>query len=147
MGFVPSVAQVFGFMQDPVQRNGVLAYLDESGHPDTARISFSVSGRLDVIFGTSDESRKFNLIHADPRVGFNVTNDDLRFTVQLKGIVRELTKDELSVFEPAHYAKLGENSRRFRDLPDQHFFLIRPIWLRFSDCKEDPWTTTVLIGG
>lgn len=146
MGYRPDRNQAYDFLQDDSNRHDVLAYLNMNGHPDTAYVAFSATPQLGIIFGTSDQSYKYRLLHTDHRVAFNVTDWVKRWTVQLKGRVDELSKADLKPFETDHYAKLGTASKRFRDLPDQHFFHIEPHWLRFSDCLEEPWTLTTLIG-
>lgn len=146
MGLVPTKAEVYDFLQDAAHMHGVLAYLDGQGLPETAFVAFSATAELNLVFGTSGTSRKFGRIQG-ATVGFNVTDRELRQTVQLQGKAREVAGGELTALEEGHYAKLGQASRRFKDLPDQHFFLITPTGLRFSDCLEDPWTVTQIIGG
>jgi general stress protein 26 len=145
MSFQPTKQEVHAFLQDPTRPHGVLGYLDASGNPDSAFVGFSATSELDIIFGTSDTSRKFSRILENPQVSFNVTDKDQRYTVQLKGTVEEIPKSELEPYEEDHYAKLGDFSRKFKDMPDQHFFLIRPTWLRFSDCSGYPWVLTVVV--
>ncbi|MEO7617300.1 MAG: pyridoxamine 5'-phosphate oxidase family protein, partial [Candidatus Saccharibacteria bacterium] len=120
MSFTPTQTEVYDFLQDPSRQHGVLGYLDASGNPDAAFIGFSATPELGILFGTSDTSRKFSRIHDGAHVSFNVTDKDKRYTVQLKGLVRELSKDELALYEDRHYAKLGEVSRKYKDMPDQH---------------------------
>ena len=108
-------------------------------------MGFSATLELEILFGTSDISRKFNSLLEGAVVAFNVTDKDLRQTVQLQGKVREIIREELPKYEEAHYAKLGESSRRYKDLPDQHFYLITPTSLRFSDVMDWPWTVTQVI--
>ena len=145
MSFTPTRKEVYDFLQDISRQHGVLGYLDADGNPDSAFIGFSATPELDILFGTSDTSRKFSRILQNNLVSFNVTDRDKRYTVQLKGIVKEIPKSELEPYEEDHYAKLGEYSRKFKDMPDKHFFLITPTWLRFSDCSGFPWTVTTLI--
>lgn len=145
MSFTPTQEDVHAFLQDQTHQHGVLGYLDAESNPDSAFIGFSATPELGIIFGTSDTSRKFSRVLENDHVSFNVTDRDSRYTIQLKGIVKEIPKSELEPYEEAHYAKLGEYSRKFKDMPDQHFFLITPTWLRFSDCSGFPWTVTTLI--
>jgi len=144
MGFTPDVEDVFAFLQDPLHPHGVLAYTNTHGNPDTAFVAFSATNALHIIFGTSDASRKFGSLRSNPNVGFNVTDVGQRLTVQLTGEVSEIDREAMTK-HGAHYAKLGERSRRFEDLPDQHFFVIRTRLLRFSDCLEEPWTVAEII--
>ena len=136
---IPTRTDVFEFLQSRAHPLGVLAYLDPDGHPDSACVAFSATPNLEIIFGTSDQSRKFPCLTADSHVGFNVTDPIYRLTVQLKGTVREIGGPTLEDHERMHYAKLAEDSRRFRDLPDQHFFRISPIVTQYSDCLQEPW--------
>jgi hypothetical protein len=134
--------ELYDFLQDPSRPCGTLAYLDSDGNPDTAWVAFSSTASFELVFGTSKKSRKYAAITKDPRVGFNVTDVAGRLTLQLKGTVREIGGEELAKLEPNHYTKLGANSARFRDNPDERFFLISPTLVRFSDCSNDPWVIT-----
>ncbi len=145
MSFTPTQSEAYEFFQDTERAHGVLSYLDINAQPDSAFISFSATKDLNIIFGTSDTSRKFTAIKARPNVAFNVTDKESRYTVQLKGKVRELSLEELAPFEADHYAKLGVASRKFKTMPDQHFFIIEPTYLKFTDCSGNPWVITQLI--
>ena len=150
MGFTPTFAQVMAFMQDPSHMHGVLAYHARGNWPDTAFVAFSVTGQLEVIFGTSTASRKYKTFHNHDialrdRVGFNVTDKERRYTVQLKGVMKELTSNQMALLESDHYDKLGEASKRFKNVDDQAFFIISPRYVVFTDCLEDPWTRTVVL--
>ncbi len=145
INFAPSKSEVYEFLQNPKLAHGVLGYLDSDAQPDTAFISFSATKDLSIIFGTSETSRKFTAIKANPNAAFNITDKDRRYTVQLKGQVRELSLQELVPFEDEHYAKLGEASRKFKTMPDQHFFIIEPTYFKFTDCSSNPWVITQLI--
>jgi hypothetical protein len=144
MGFTPTKTQVYAFLQDAANPRGVLAYFGARGCPDTARMAFSSTQGLEIIFGTSNLSRKYSRISADSRVGFNVTDDIKRHTVQMQGLVHELRPEDLKLYEADHYAKLGQSSQRFQDRPNERFFLIQPTSVRFSDCSEDPFLVTVI---
>lgn len=145
MSFIPTQSEAYEFLQDPERAHGVLGYLDADSNPDTAFIGFSATKDLQIIFGTSDTSRKFAAIKTNPNAAFNVTDKIRRYTVQLKGQVRELTLEELAPFEDDHYAKLGEASRKFKTMTDQHFFIIDPTYFKFTDCSGYPWAITELI--
>ena len=147
MTLVPTAEEVISFLNNPTHKNGNLSYLNQRGGPSSATVAFSATPNLNIFFGTSDSSRKFRLLHNDKRVAFHVTDEVRRFTVQIEGVATELSKAGMQPFEDTHYRKLGDSSKRFKLLPDQHFFAIWTTWLRFSDCIENPWTTTVLIGG
>lgn len=145
MNFDPNKQEVYDFLQDPAHMHGVLGYLDAVGNPDSAFVGFSVMPNLDIIFGTSNDSRKFSCILANKHVSFNVSDEAKRQTIQLKGIVEMIPKPDFDQYENAHYAKIGESFRKFKDAPDREFFIIRPTWLRFSDCSGFPWALSVLI--
>jgi hypothetical protein len=139
----PTKDDVFRFLQNPVHMHGTLAYLGADGHPDTALVAFSATPSLEIIFGTSDQSRKFGCLTADARVGFNVTDVNYRLTIQLTGRARELCEREMDRLKADHYQKLGAASERFHGLPGQHFYTISPIEVRFTNCVQEPWETTV----
>ncbi len=138
-GWRPSRAEVFEFLNG--QPLGVLASVDKSGQPQVATVAFSQTPELSLIIGTDEQSRKAVNIVNDPRVAFVVTDAEERYTVQLEGAAKILSKEEFAAYEQAHYDKLPA-SAPFKDIKGQCFIIIEPHYLRFSDCNPHPWVLT-----
>jgi hypothetical protein len=86
-------------------------------------------------------SRKALNIGHDSRVAYEVTDPEKRYTVQFEGIARKLAKSEFAQREKAHFEKLP-GSLPFKDIEGQAYFLLQPLWVRFSDCSVHPWAVT-----
>lgn len=138
-GFRPDKQQVWEFLQTvPL---GTIATLDETGHPQVATVAFSQTENLDFIIGTSENSRKAQNIEHDGRVAFVATDPSKRYTVQMEGTAQKLTDEDFDQYAEAHFAKLPA-SAPFRNIQGQCYILIKPHWLRFSDCNPYPWVLT-----
>ena len=142
MGLTPSDNEVYRFLQSRDNPHGVISYIDSISSPSGALVAFSATKNLGIIFGTSVDSRKASAFKRDNCAAFTVANIASRQTVQLKGLVNQLTVDEVNQMEVDHYNKLGNDSARFRLLKDQRFYLISTYELMYSDCAEEPWTIT-----
>ena len=122
-------------------QNCVISSLGPDGEPQAANVAFSENDALELIIGTSVSSRKYANIVRDPRVAVTVTDTDDRLTVQYQGTAEVLSKAEFMARQTDHFIKLP-GSLPFKDLPDQVYFLIKPTWIRFSDCNPHPWVIT-----
>lgn len=138
-GRAPSEAEIGQFLR--TQRLCVVASLADDGRPQAATVAFSEHPGLELIIGTSQSSRKAANVARDGRVAIVVTDGDNRYTVQYEGLATEITKAELAPYEAAHFAKLP-GSLPFKDLPDQIYILVKPLFVRFSDCNPYPWRLT-----
>ena len=138
-GWSPTQAEVFEFLQTvPL---GTIATLDAEGQPQVATVAFSQTKDLEFIIGSAEDSRKAQNIAHDDRVALVATDPAKRFTMQMEGRARKLSRDEFEHYADAHYAKLPQ-SAPFKDVEGQCHFLIRPMHVRFSDCNPYPWVQT-----
>jgi uncharacterized protein YhbP (UPF0306 family) len=129
-------AQLIDFLQ--TQQLCVIATLGSEGQPQAATAAFSQTDRLELMIGTSATSRKCANIARDPRVAVTVTDPERRLTLQYEGRARRLEGEELAARQKGHYAKLPE-LLPLKDLPDQAFFTIEPVFIKFSDVSTWPW--------
>ncbi|HXH04910.1 MAG TPA: pyridoxamine 5'-phosphate oxidase family protein [Candidatus Nitrosotenuis sp.] len=138
-GWRPTQTEVVSWLADyPL---GVVSTLNTSGHPQAATVAFSETAELELIIGTSEDSRKASNIESDDRVAFTVTDSEARYTFQYEGTARKLGKEAFAHYADHHYEKLPA-SAPFRDVAGQCFYVLTPRWARFSDCSSYPWTLT-----
>lgn len=138
-GYAPTPDQILEFLN--TQQLCTFATLADDGRPQAATVAFSEHPNLELIVGTSVSSRKAANIARDGRVAITVTDPDKRYTVQYEGIGQGITQAELAHYEAAHFAK-QPGSLPFKDLPDQFYILVKPLFVRFSDCNPYPWRLT-----
>ena len=139
-GWRPTEAEVADWLNTvPL---GVLSTLGPEGQPQAATVAFSETNALELIIGTSETSRKAANIARDKRVSYTATEPEQRNTNQYEGTARKLTDEEMYEYAERHFKKLPY-SAPFRNVKGQCYFLLTPVWARFSDCNPYPWVTTV----
>ena len=139
MSFKPTQSEVQAFMHE--FQLCVFSSLGPKGQPQSATISFSENDSLELIVGTSTLSRKYANLKRDARMSMTVTDPERRYTLQYEGLAAELTQDQMNIYAPEHFRKLP-GSLPFKDIPNQGYFLCKPVWVRFSYCSSSPWELT-----
>jgi pyridoxine/pyridoxamine 5'-phosphate oxidase len=119
------------------QSLAVICTVDAEGRPEGAVIGFGQTDRLQLIFGTYNSSRKYANIAANPEVSF-VIGWDTGVTVQYEGAVRELSGREADVYSEQYFKK-SPDSRKYKDHPEERYFLVEPTWIRYTDLRVEPW--------
>lgn len=105
--------------------------------PESALVGFSNNEQLELVFGTSNKTRKYNNISHNPNVSFVVGWDPSLGTLQYEGVASELSKEQEATLVPLLIERNG-GSLKFVNLDDQRYFLVRPSWIRFLDNAGDP---------
>jgi pyridoxine/pyridoxamine 5'-phosphate oxidase len=106
--------------------------------PQSAVIGISQKENLELIFGTSNESRKYQNLLKNPRVSIVIGWDKGR-TVQYEGEAIEI-QDETERKEAAniHLSKIPSAAKYLSDSKEVIFKVI-PKWIRYTDLSVDPW--------
>jgi general stress protein 26 len=140
---VPTRDEVLAFLQSKQHMYGALSYNSDDPSPESITVAFSATPGLSIIFGTSRHSRKYAAIARDPNVSILVADTAARQQVHVAGAAVLIRRHEFTRrFATNHYAKLGGDSLRFEEDPDQRFFLIRARRVRYSDNMSEPWVFT-----
>lgn len=106
--------------------------------PEAACIAVTITDSLDVIFGTSADSRKSKNIAFDPNIAFVVGGDEARkTTIQIEGTVSLLEGAERKSYEELHCAR-HPNAAKYRNDPKQQYFKMTPHWIRYHDSSANP---------
>lgn len=116
---------------------GVLATTAKDGHPEAAVMEFGDTPDLELIFDTRTATRKYKNIKNNPRVAF-VIGWEKGTTVQYEGIARELHGEELRKYKAIMFAK-NPDFQRWEHIPDMTYFVIKPLWVRYSPWLKQPW--------
>lgn len=120
----------------------VIATTHEDGRPEAAIVGYGQTPDLEIIFGTDAASRKYQNLLRDGRVAFAIGGPGGE-TLQYEGVAREMTEDELPLVDE-HYIKKSPESAKHRGSPTNRYFLVTPIWIRYSDLKQQPWNVQEL---
>ena len=127
------------FMLDFISQRGLatISTVDKNGKPEAAVIGFGQTENLEIIFGTDNASRKYQNIVANPSVALVIGWDDSR-TVQLEGVARELTPDDLQLVKDTYWRKTPA-AEKYHDDKGERYFLVKPTWIRYTDLSKKPW--------
>jgi|SRR5579871_3201863 len=119
-------------------RLAVVSSLGPAGEPQSALVGIAVSGRHEVVFDTTSDSRKHGNLLRDPRASIVFTGPGEQ-TLQLEGIARPVAvagraDDELRA---AYYAAWPDGRDRLT-WPNLAYWCVAPTWARYSDFDRGP---------
>lgn len=100
--------------------------------PESALVGFGHDTSLNILFGTSNTSRKYANLQKNSFVSFVIGGTRKLGTVQYEGVAREILKEEVSEFLPLLIQKNIDN-KSFVAREEQRYFLVTPLWIRFLD--------------
>ena len=135
------------------QREDILAFmaskslmtissLSSDGKPQAAVVGFGQTEGFQLVFGTSNLSRKYANIKNNPHVAVVIGWDGPK-TVQYEGIAHEITGDEADKYSELYYAK-NPHARKNKELPHESYILVEPTWLKQTDLSATPWEVVEL---
>jgi pyridoxine/pyridoxamine 5'-phosphate oxidase len=119
----------------------VVSSVSKDGQPQGAVVGFGQTEDLEIIFRTSELSRKATNILANEKVSAVIGWGSK--TVQLDGVARMLSGIEQEEYSEMYFRKT-ESARKYKDDPHERCFLITPTWLRVTDLTTKPWAVTEL---
>lgn len=124
-----SPADLYDFMRR--KRCAIIATANEWGVPEAALIDIAVTTDLEILFETTAETRKYHNLQARSQVALVIGWEDNQ-TLQCDGIADEPTG---AAADPliAHYLSAFPEKLSHRNWPGNHYFRVRPNWIRFSD--------------
>jgi hypothetical protein len=144
--FTPTQSQIVTFLRK-FDHGYITTVARDQWPTPPVLVGFSANDELEIMFGTDEISGKAQNLEHNPRVGFGVTDVQLRYQVTMKGLAHRLTSPEYEARKEAHYAKLP-GSRKYENEPGQVFYLIRPALVLFRDCNPEhsrDWHVTSLL--
>lgn len=117
---------------------GVISTIHTQGNsPESAVVAFVETENLEIVFGTSNTSRKYQNILKNNHVCLVIGWSSQTGTVQYEGLARELSKQE-SVEYASLQTQKNPESQKFINREDQRYFMVEPKWIRFLDNRQDP---------
>ena len=111
-------------------------HTDGSG-PESAVVAFSQTNDLEIVFGTSNTTRKYKNLQQNKNVSFVIGWSDTEGTIQYEGTVTEMSLEEARPFIAKQVEKIP-SSKGFVDREDQRWFIVKPKWIRFLDHSVKP---------
>ncbi len=116
-------------------RLGVLGSLGESS-PQAALVGIAVTPQLEIVFDTVSSSRKYRNLLSRPACSF-VLGWAGEQTVQFEGEARQLQPAGLGNYGEIYF-KAWPECLEHAKWPGIAYFVVRPMWIRFSDYGRNP---------
>lgn len=110
------------------------------GYPQSAVVGFGQTDELELIFGTHRTSRKAKNIQQNPKV--SAVTITKKVTIQYEGTARLLSGEESETYANIYY-KESPAAAKYKDEPNECYFLITPKWIRITNISQYPWDVTV----
>jgi len=126
--------ELYAFLQQ--HDHAVLATVSAAGEPEAALVGVAVTEALELVFDTSSESRKYANLLTNPKVAL-VVGWEHQATLQYEGAARQLAGDEAVRYKHVYFQCFPAGRER-EAWPDTVYFVVQPLWLRYSDFSRDP---------
>ena len=125
-----TIQSLYAFMSQ--HRLAVLSTISPDHHASAALIGIAVSEKLEIIFDTVTDSRKYrNILHA-PRVAL-VVGWENETTVQYEGLAAELKGKEAASYKEIYFSSFPDGRQRVETWPNLVHFKVEPFWIRYSN--------------
>ncbi|MGC1104998.1 MAG: pyridoxamine 5'-phosphate oxidase family protein [Candidatus Acidiferrales bacterium] len=122
-----------------------LATVSADGAPQAALLGVAASDRLELVFDTVDNSRKFGNVLRDGRIavvfgaaGGYVSGSHDERTVQYQGVADVPSGDELKRVQEEIYFKQFPDGRERLQWAHIAYVRVRPVWMRYSNYNVNP---------
>jgi uncharacterized protein YhbP (UPF0306 family) len=138
--YMDDTKKIFEFIKS--QDLAVISTVTHDFLPQSAVVGISGKENLELIFGTANDSRKYQNLKKNPRVSLVIGWDQGK-TVQYEGEVVELSGSDKEEAINIHLSKTP-SAAKYLSLPQEAIFKIVPKWVKYSDVSVDPWDVTEL---
>jgi len=106
----------------------VLSTVTSAGSPQAAIVGFAQNADLQLLIGTSSQTRKYANLQQNQKVA--VVVGDFKAEVQYEGIAQQVMKSDVAELE-TRFEKLPGTARYLED-ETQAWFTISPTWIRLT---------------
>jgi pyridoxine/pyridoxamine 5'-phosphate oxidase len=118
------------------KRLGVVSSISADGEPQSALVGIAVTPQFEIIFDTTNTSRKYANLVANPACSF-VVGWDGEQTVQFEGNAAQPAGTELARCQAIYFSVWPDGKARLA-WPGIAYFVVTPTWIRYSDYDRDP---------
>lgn len=106
--------------------------------PQSALVAFAETNNLEILFETFVETRKYQNLQANNKVSFTIGWDpNEQITVQYEGEAQLVEKEQIEDYRKIFLAKKTPCTKKFLLNPRARLYKVTPIWIRYSDYKDD----------
>jgi pyridoxine/pyridoxamine 5'-phosphate oxidase len=121
--------ELYAFMQ--ARRFAVVSSLHADGAPESALVGYAVTPELEILFDTTDATRKCANLRRDPRIAIVISWVEEEQTLQYEGIADEPRDEELERLKKVYFTAFPDGVAR-QEWPGLTYFRARPRWIRYS---------------
>lgn len=108
-----------------------------SGHPQAAIVRIVVTDAFELIFDTTDTTRKAANLRYNGKIAVVVGWEDNQ-TVQIEGVADEPGGQELQSFRQFYSTLHPDYFRTRQGVKGLIYFRVSPKWMRYSDFRKNP---------
>jgi uncharacterized protein YhbP (UPF0306 family) len=118
------------------RRFAVMASVSPERAPEAALIGYAVTQDFELVFDTTDATRKFANLRTNPKIALvigweNPQSAQYSQTVQYEGIADEPKGGELERLQAVYFKAFPEHASH-REWPGITWFRVKPRWIRHS---------------
>lgn len=129
-----TTAELYTFMTR--SKLGVLGTISRDSSPQSALVGIVVTRKIEIVFDTVKTSRKYSNLIVKPACSF-VIGWAGEQTVQFEGLAEELASPDLERYQQIYF-KTWPECRAHLSWPEIVYFVVKPVWVRYSDFDQNP---------
>ena len=116
------------------RRYGVIATNSASGAPESAVVGLAATMALELVFDTTDGTRKIANLRRDPNISVVIGwSDD--GTLQYEGVADEPSGEDLARIQHVYFDAFQDGRERL-EWTGITYVRIKPSWIRFTSYTE-----------
>lgn len=99
---------------------------------ESAVVSIAETPELEIIFGTSNATRKYKNLQKSGHVAFVIGWSSYTGSLQFEGVAREMDREEIN----SHVSLLTKKNlmnKVFLQKKNQAWFIVKPRWIRLQE--------------
>jgi len=127
-------AAVYSWMAS--HRYGVVSSISKTGTPQSALVGIATTSELEIVFDTVSSSRKYQNLIERPSCAF-VVGWEGEQTLQFEGAASEVKGALLERYQQCYFGVWPDGRDRM-NWPGIAYFVVRPVWIRYSDYGQKP---------
>jgi uncharacterized protein YhbP (UPF0306 family) len=112
------------------RRLAVMASVSPARTPEAALVGYAVTKDLELVFDTTEATRKWTNLRANPAIAFVIGWEGSE-TVQYEGIADEPEGEERKQLLKIYFETFPD-AVAHREWPGIAYFRVKPRWIRFS---------------
>lgn len=118
-------------------RFAAVATASSSGEPQVAIVRFVATDAFEVLFDTTDATRKAANLRLNARIAVAIGWDENQ-TIQIEGLADEPVGQDLQRLRDTYSNTYPDYFRTRQAVRDLTYFRVRPTWVRYSDFRQNP---------